>query len=1005
MPILQDQAGGTADDTGAPSRGDNLLPSKHGHSTTLRILLAIAVAEILNGSYLAAFDTPSIFYHANVLLHVVLGVPLALALLLMSVPALLKGARRSGGPQGLLLRILAVVALVFVGSGLILSWTGTARPYYALLRLHVASAIAGGIMLLALVWAWSRRPGADAKSRAVFRWNFGVLGAALALPLLMHGYRAVYPPHVSTIVNPPLPPLTAMDEGGGPHNPFFPSSNETVGARFVPPDFFLDSRGACGNRGCHPDITAQWEGSMHHFSSFNNQWYRKAVEYMQDTVGTRPSKWCGGCHDMAILLTGRMDTPIREQIGTPEAQAGIGCLACHAIVHVKDTMGQGGYVIEYPEMHRLASSKAPLIKTLHDYMTRLDPAPHRKTMLKPFHRESTPEFCSACHKVHLDVPVNSYRWLRGFDEYDAWQQSGVSGQGARSFYYPPEPRNCANCHMPLVASDDAGNIDGMVHSHRFPGANTALPYVNGDEKQLEATETFLKRNSVTVDIFGVIRIPDHASASPGGPPAPAPPGSEPDRTPVVATMFAGEEGVAGATGPGGSVTATGRLLAPLPDNGDGVTLERGRDYIMEVVVRTRGVGHMFPGGTVDAFDVWVELEGVDDAGRIVFWNGWTEPEQRDGRPASGPVDPEAHFYRSFLLDAHGNPINKRNAWAARALLYARMIPPGAADTVHFRVRLPDDCGPRVTFTAKVNHRKFAWWNTQWAYSGVRDPSQPAPAVSPGYDDGRWVFTGDTAGVSGPMKHVPDLPITELAQSVRSFPVSPRGKTPAVADPLPGALQRADTRERYNDYGIGLLLQKDLKGAAAAFRKVIEIDPGYPDGYVNLARAQIQEGSHREAAGNLEKALSIDPSLARSHYLYALTLKTVGRYDEAIDHLRRALGSYPRDRVVLNQLGRILFLQRRYDEAIAAFEQTLAVDPEDLQAHYNLMLCYRGKGDTGKAGIEETLYMRFKADESSQELTGPYRLAHAEDNNERLLVHEHRSTWRGPASVDPGYSGQ
>ena len=30
--------------------------------------------------------------------------------------------------------------------------------------------------------------------------------------------------------------------------------------------------------------------------------------------------------------------------------------------------------------------------------------------------------------------------------------------------------------MPLVASHDPGNRDGKVHSHRFPAANTAVPY-------------------------------------------------------------------------------------------------------------------------------------------------------------------------------------------------------------------------------------------------------------------------------------------------------------------------------------------------------------------------------------------------------------------------------------------------------------------------------------------------------------------------------------------------
>ena len=58
--------------------------------------------------------------------------------------------------------------------------------------------------------------------------------------------------------------------------------------------------------------------------------------------------------------------------------------------------------------------------------------------MKPFVREQTADFCSTCHKVHLDTHVNNYRWIRGFNDYDNWQASGVSGFGARSFYYPPK---------------------------------------------------------------------------------------------------------------------------------------------------------------------------------------------------------------------------------------------------------------------------------------------------------------------------------------------------------------------------------------------------------------------------------------------------------------------------------------------------------------------------------------------------------------------------------------
>ena len=141
---------------------------------------------------------------------------------------------------------------------------------------------------------------------------------------------------------------------------------------------------------------------------------------------------------------------------------------------------------------------------------------------------------------------------------------------------------------------------------------------------------------------------------------------------------------------------------------------------------------------------------------------------------------------------------------------------------------------------------------------------------------------------------------------------------------------------------------------------------------------------------LEKALALFPNLARAHYFYARVLRADGNYDGAAARLRVVLSQYPRDRVALNDLGRVLFLQRKYEEAVKTLQSVLAIDPEDLQAHYNLMLCYNGLGNEKLAKEHEVRYMRFKADESSQAITGPYRQLHPEDNNERQAVHEHVS---------------
>jgi tetratricopeptide (TPR) repeat protein len=428
----------------------------------------------------------------------------------------------------------------------------------------------------------------------------------------------------------------------------------------------------------------------------------------------------------------------------------------------------------------------------------------------------------------------------------------------------------------------------------------------------------------------------------------------------------------------------GEVVAPL--EGEQAVVRRGESLRVEVVVRTRKVGHFFPGGTVDAFDVWVELEARDDRGQLLFHSGRLE---QDGK---GPVEPGAHFYRSLMLDEHGNRINKRNAWMTRSVAYVRLIPPGAADTVHYRLEVPPDCGDTITLTARVNYRKFSWWNTQWAFAGERDPSHTGFSLAPGHDDGRWLFTGSTADVVGEIKGIPDLPITVMASSSTTLDVLDAGA------PLPSAAPThdPDLRERWNDYGIGLLLQGDVRGAEGAFRRVTEIDEGYADGWVNIGRARLLEGNAAGAEKVLRRALVVDPDLAKTHFFLAMALKTHGRYEEAEGHLRHALGLYPRDRVVRNQLGRILFLRRQFAEAAEQFRRVLRVDPEDLQAHYNLMLCHQGLGDREGAARERELYMRFKADESAQVITGPYRRLHPHDNNERQSVHEHQS-----APLQPG----
>ena len=920
-------------------------------SPSQRVISGLLVFLSLSAVYLYAFPQTNLIYPIVVLLHAMAGV-VATGMLLIFLSRRLR-------QESFIARTGWVLVVAGGILGLVLLKTGTPRSEWNWLYSHILISSVGIAILLA-EWAGKRGWLGSGTSGAIAR-------VAICFALLAAiGYGARYLresrwQNRARIENPAMPPATMNDEGDGPEGHFFPSSAQVYGKKKIPSKFFMESD-SC--KRCHEDVYNQWFSSVHHFSSFNNQWYRKSIEYMQDTVGTKPSKWCGGCHDPAVLYSGMMDTPIKEIVHRPEAQAGLGCMMCHSIAKVKSTMGQGDFYLEYPRLHELAATQNPVARALHDFLVRLNPEPHRRVFLKPFMRNQTAEFCSSCHKVHLDVPVNHYRWIRGFNEYDNWQASGVSGQGARSFYYPPKPAQCADCHMPLTPSKDQGNINGFVHSHRFPAANTALPLANEDPEQLKITENFLKDKILSVDIFAL---------SPARSELQHPAFSQSE----LATTFAvGEEAEAKVT----AAAPAEVLPVTAPLSRVQAVVRRGDTLRVDVVVRTKKIGHFFPGGTVDAYDTWLELKGTDDKGQTVFWSGMVEDNGK------GPVEKGAHFYRSLQVDAHGNRINKRNAWATRAVVYVHLIPPGAADTAHYRLHIPENAGNKITLHARLCYRKFSWFNTQFSFAGVPDPTQPKPEVSPDYDDTKYTFAGSLKGVSAKREQIPDLPVVALAEDEVTLNVTPHN---APAPPAKEVLQAGDW-QRWNDYGIGLLLQGDLKGAQVAFQKVTEIDAKNPDGWVNIGRAAVQEGDMDRARTVLEKALSLSPDLARAHFFYAKVLRSDGRYDEAADHLRKVVAQYPRDRVALNDLGRILFLKRKYADAVKVLQSVLAVDPEDLQAHYNLMLCYNGLGNEKQAREHQQRYMRFKADESAQAITGPYRQLNPEDNNERQSIHEHVS---------------
>ena len=320
----------------------------------------------------------------------------------------------------------------------------------------------------------------------------------------------------------------------------------------------------------------------------------------------------------------------------------------------------------------------------------------------------------------------------------------------------------------------------------------------------------------------------------------------------------------------------------------------------------------------------------------------------------------------------------------RSVAYVRLIPPGAADTIHYRLQIPPDAGERIHLRTKVNYRKFAWYNTQWAYAGVRDPNAPPPAAD--HDDAEWSFTGDTSNVSGGTKAIPDIPTTVMAEAEATVEVvdadMPLAETLA-GDAASGASDPSGTSGAPPRGDLLRGRVERLRHRSAAAGRPARRGGGVPrgdGGRAGVGRRAVQPGARpprRMARWNWpsrcsDEAMRLGIAPARTGYFRGVALRALGQYDEALAALEEARVVYPRDRVVLNEIGRLHFLERRYDEAVSTLEAVLRIDPEDLQAHYTMMLAHRGAQRMDEAAEAQARYERFTADESSQAITGPFR---------------------------------
>ncbi|MSR46296.1 MAG: tetratricopeptide repeat protein [Planctomycetes bacterium] len=675
---------------------------------------------------------------------------------------------------------------------------------------------------------------------------------------------------------------------------------------------------------CHQDIVLQWSKSAHRFSSMNNPFYRTAFLAMRERsdIGKQPSQWCSGCHEPALMLAGEIGKDFDPD--GPNAQAGLTCLSCHAIDSLHNRTGNGAYNIpddrESPYLFDESSSGA--LREIGDIVIKAKPNVHKERLLKPFFKTS--EYCATCHKVALDVPVNKYRWFRGQNEYDNWHDSGVAQNAARTFYRPRDPvtgapvkKNCQDCHMPHEDAPlgDVSAKDGKVRSHRFLAVNTALPALRGDTDTIRRIEEFLQDEKMRVDVFALRRI-DAAG----------------NETEVITAL-----------------DRTQPLLIP------------GERIEVHVVVRNKGVGHTFPGGTNDSNEGFLEfLVDQEGVGNLLHSGAIGKDLQ---------LDPAAHRYGAVVVAHDGTEATQRNPQDFHQTLYANVIGPSTSDVVRYQFVVPPSAaGGTLDLTANLKWRKFTQDYTDFVFA--KDPARKIA-----------------------------LPITLIESSQVKLRVAKQGET--VNPTTPPIYASPDQWIRPNDYGIAMMLKGDTRLAEIAFAEVQRVAPARVDGWRNMARNALTDGNIPRAIELLTRCEEVAPSDRQTAWVWGNALQEDGRYGQAIEAWKTVLDEFPEDRDTWRRLGRTLYLDQKFEAALEAYRMVLAIDPEDREAHYHRMLNLQALGRKDEAAEAAKAYEKYQIDESAQAVTNDFRHQDPHSNLETNPVHAHElSLTGGPHDAIP-----
>jgi len=231
----------------------------------------------------------------------------------------------------------------------------------------------------------------------------------------------------------------------------------------------------CG--GCHTEIYAQWNGSMHSLAHIDPVYLKLFVIASKETNNTF-DEFCTKCHSPIAIITG--ENPSADNYKVSEvAEKGISCDFCHT-VNASTGIGNGAFVSS-PGKTKYGPIEDSNYSTFH------------KTAYSELHTKS--EFCGMCHDVN-----HPFNGLPLESTYTEWKEGPYNST-----------TSCQDCHMTPGITKFMKNpgraVAGgpqreQIYTHDFVGGNAMLPGLLGSPNHDTLAKERL-RQAATLEIENI----------------------------------------------------------------------------------------------------------------------------------------------------------------------------------------------------------------------------------------------------------------------------------------------------------------------------------------------------------------------------------------------------------------------------------------------------------------------------------------------------------------------